>query len=145
MKSKLNPRSRVYAALCHHVEEQINDWSYQNQEYGICPITEEKLTKKTAQVDHYPIPFIQIVDSWIELQELYFRDYANISKRWLRYNPTLKRIQIIEPSVRDGWREHHRKHAQYRYISASENRKTSDRGYRKSKKQKTMESLISPE
>ena len=140
MKAKLNPRSRVYAALRHHVEEQINDWSYQNPDCGVCPITGEKLTNKTAQVDHYPIPFIQIVDSWLKLQEHYFRDYDHISKRWIRYNSTLKRVQIVEPSVRDGWREHHRKHAQYRYISASGNRKTSDRGYRKTKKQK----LISP-
>jgi hypothetical protein len=95
-----------------------------------CPVTGDKLLRKTSEADHYPTSFCELVETFF--QEWNVKDPAEFR---VRFDSQVQRYYMTNDILLDGWQDFHQRKAKLRWISKHGNRVQSDGGYRKRKRE----------
>ena len=117
----LNMDSRVRAqkAFRSAIEPSIKAWKRRNKppNDALCPILNIPLNRTQTEVDHHPVPFIQLVHGFFEQTGL---SYNDISCSW---NTVTQRWELYNSHTREKWLKYHDSNATLRVVSKKGNRK----------------------
>jgi hypothetical protein len=112
-KTKLKV-SQVRQALRIAVEDQIRDFRRSVKFPCLCMETGKFLKKSDhTHVDHTGIPFVQLVEDWMTLNDLYYTKLPLVGP------PTAKRL--LDPELTPSWQNYHREFATLALVDASAN------------------------
>lgn len=81
----------------------------------VCAITGEVINRDQATVDHYPIGFKTLIDDWLEINDLEWRD-VEIKKHYALYVFASRKLAT-------SWQKYHRQNARYRITEFMANHK----------------------
>ncbi len=119
------PSSKT-SAFRYEVCLYIDDWISKNKwvRGARCPITGKVMKRKTAEVDHFPTSFKELVDNFLSSKGLEL-DNVEVKYDWKNSRWTLKDRELAL-----NWQVFHLREATMRWASKEGNRKRSDGGYR---------------
>jgi hypothetical protein len=107
---------QVRQALRMAVDDQIKEFRNSVVYPTVCVETGGILTKRSrTHVDHYEIPFVQLVEDWLNSLDLYYSTLVLVGP------PTAKRL--LDESLTKSWGEYHREFARLALVDASANMK----------------------
>ena len=88
----------------------------------LCHCEQREITFEESHVDHYPVPFVEIVERFIAEKQIEVESVAYLSMR------VASKPQFADMDLKQSWQIFHKKNAQLRVISARANMKNGAKG-----------------
>lgn len=108
------------SALRRSVEDQINEYRVKHKRLHngkyVDEVDGKVLSPLNSHVDHYPISFARLVDTWLAEQKYSLEDI--VTKATIG---DFSGVVMSNEAQRKNWQKYHRKHAQLRIISKQRN------------------------
>ena len=125
--SQLVWRRAVLRAMRLAIQDEMNNFRKQElrKHRGklIDAITGKRLAYRDAVVDHFPWPFSQIADEWLDM-------IGGIGEVKIADQQNFRGMVMSDKTQVVSWRVYHTKRAFYRIISAKENEREGAHGYK---------------
>src|SRR5688500_17829731 len=86
------------------------------------------MSRKTAECDHYPVSFIELVETFLKQNSLLFEQVM------VRFNVCKRRWCLTDPDLLAKWQVFHQSQERLRWATGRGNKIQSDSGYRKCKR-----------